>query len=62
MNCGNLGSPLFGSIDIQLTTFGATVKYSCNVGYNLIGSTTRQCLSNGTWSNVAPTCQSKNSV
>ena len=62
MDCGNLASPLFGTINIQLTTFGARVKYICNVGYNLFGSTTRQCLSNGTWSNADPTCQSKNKV
>ena len=62
MDCGNFANPLFGSINIQLTTLGATVKYSCNVEYDLIGSTTTHCLSNGTWTNAAPTCQSKNNV
>ena len=38
------------------TTFGSTVTYSCNTGYDLVGSTSTTCQANGTWSDAAPAC------
>ena len=31
--------------------------YRCNTGNNLVGSVTRSCQTDGTWSGNAPTCQ-----
>lgn len=42
------------------TTEGSEVTYSCNVGFNLVGSATRTCLSDGTWSGTEPTCEGIN--
>ena len=40
----------------QGTTFEQTATYSCNSGYNLVGSMTRTCQANGVWSGSQPTC------
>ena len=37
---------------------GSIANYSCDVGYNLIGQSSRTCLSNGVWSGLPPFCQS----
>ena len=38
------------------TTFGGTVTYSCNSGYQLLGVSTLSCSANGTWSVSPPIC------
>ncbi|GFR11206.1 sushi, von Willebrand factor type A, EGF and pentraxin domain-containing protein 1 [Trichonephila clavata] len=35
----------------------ATIQYECEVGYNLIGTTTRTCSENKKWSGEAPHCE-----
>ena len=35
---------------------GDTIKYICNVGYTLVGTDSRVCLPNGSWSGVRPEC------
>ena len=37
-------------------TVNSTATYSCNDGYNLVGDTTRTCLTSGSWSGVEPAC------
>ena len=32
-------------------------SFTCTVGYNLIGSSIRRCLENGTWSGETSQCQ-----
>ena len=43
---------------MNITTFMSTAVYTCNTGYNLTGDMTRTCQANGTWSGIAPTCES----
>ena len=60
VNCGALTNPANGQVSYTAgTTFGQTATYSCNMGYNLIGSRTRNCQATGRWSGSAPTCQGK---
>ncbi|CAH1773668.1 unnamed protein product [Owenia fusiformis] len=37
--------------------FGDRVRYICDPGYETIGNAVSECLANGSWSFVAPTCQ-----
>jgi hypothetical protein len=38
---------------------GAIVEYKCPKEHSLVGNSTRECQSNGFWSDVAPTCKCK---
>ena len=48
-----------GQIVLSGTDFGSVANYSCDSGYNLMGSESRMCTAEGTWSGVDSTCQSK---
>ena len=58
--CGNLSDPENGIVEIDESFSLAT--YSCNSGYQLVGNTTRVCLSSGEWSDSEPVCQCKFSI
>ena len=59
-DCGTLSDPANGDVDLtDGTVFGARAVYSCDAGYILSGISTRDCLSTGSWSGVAPTCDRK---
>ena len=45
-----------GSVRLTGVTPGSTVTYSCNDGYNLVGTSVRTCLANGDWNGSAPIC------
>ena len=38
---------------------GDTCSFTCNTGYELTGSDTRTCQSNGSWSGTETICRSK---
>ena len=58
MDCGSLTDPANGQVDLTSgTTFGQTVTYSCNTGYNLVGDSTHTCQATGEWSGSVPTCE-----
>lgn len=56
MTCGDPGTPVNGQRVLEDTTFDATVTYSCNDGYVLVGEKERQCGSEGQWSGPLPRC------
>ncbi|XP_067112326.1 CUB and sushi domain-containing protein 2 [Osmerus mordax] len=56
ISCGDLGTPPNGNKIGTLTVFGATAIFSCNMGYTLVGSRVRECLSNGLWSGTQVQC------
>ena len=58
VNCGSLSNPARGHVShTGGTTFGKSATYSCNTGYNLVGSSIRTCQTTRVWSGSAPTCQ-----
>ena len=59
IDCGSLDSPDNGEVRVPGTQFGFAARYSCNVGFVLVGLRTRVCQINGRWSGEAPTCQCK---
>ena len=54
--CQNLSPPANGRVDISSLEPETTVRYSCNVGFQLSGNRVRTCLESGLWSGQAPNC------
>ena len=57
VNCGSLEDPDNGQVDFSNTTFESTANYTCDLGYNLNGNSTRTCEANGEWSENLPSCE-----
>lgn len=55
-DCGPLVSPENGTVMATSTRVGSTATYACNTGYQLVGSASRTCGSDRTWSGSPPTC------
>lgn len=55
-SCGYPGSITNGKISSYVYTYNSTVEYSCHPGYSIVGSKTRLCQANGTWSGTLPRC------
>ena len=59
VNCGSLDNPTDGAVNTSSgTTFMMNATYSCDFGYNLVGTNTRTCQATGDWSGSDPTCDS----
>ena len=61
VSCPSLTDPSNGMISYSLgddgdASYEDTCSYTCNTGYELTGSNTRSCQSDGTWSGSDPTC------
>ncbi|EDO36503.1 predicted protein, partial [Nematostella vectensis] len=57
LDCGFLATPMNGSKIGAKTFFPNQVLFSCDEGFELIGSARRACLSNGSWSGVSVICK-----
>ena len=57
IQCDALSDPDNGAVSVTGTGVGDTATYTCDDGYELIGSSTRTCQSNGEWSESSPTCE-----
>ena len=55
--CPPLDAPVNGVVVWTGCTSGSTATYSCNDGYAQSGVEARACLSDGSWSDVPPTCE-----
>ena len=62
VDCGGLSSPFNGEVRLTRTLLGSESIYACNTGYEIVGNSTRECLSDGTWSDEEPRCVVKNFV
>ncbi len=69
VHCGPLTIITNGAVDTSSgTTFMMTATYTCDTGYNIVGSESRTCGASGTseatragdgvWSPTAPVCES----
>ncbi|XP_064386204.1 uncharacterized protein LOC135334805 isoform X2 [Halichondria panicea] len=56
VTCPVLTSPTNGGVSTPSRDYLTFAAYSCDTGYFLTGSATRQCEATGQWSRVAPTC------
>jgi hypothetical protein len=56
LRCPDLENPADGSVVYDGLVVGSQATYSCNDGYRLVGSSTRTCEIDGTWSGESPLC------
>ncbi len=60
VDCGPPTNPSNGAVDKSTgTTFMMTATYTCNTGYNIVGSESRTCRASRVWSGEAPVCNCK---
>ena len=59
IECNDLPAPKYGSVSVSGVRVGSIATYKCDDGFLLVGTTTRECLSNGHWSGNAPICNRK---
>lgn len=57
--CPDPGTPTYGFKIGTDYSVGAIVEYSCADGYSLVGSSSRTCQLDGTWSGSLPQCVQK---
>lgn len=57
--CASLEAPPNGRVVQTGVSVGSLATYSCNSPFQLVGSSTRQCQSDGSWSNGEPSCEGK---
>ncbi|XP_062852030.1 CUB and sushi domain-containing protein 1-like [Trichomycterus rosablanca] len=55
--CGDPGIPPHGSRLGEEFRVRSLLRFTCEAGYTLIGSSERTCLQNGSWSGIQPMCE-----
>uniref|UniRef100_A0A8C2LF69 CUB and Sushi multiple domains 3 n=1 Tax=Cricetulus griseus TaxID=10029 RepID=A0A8C2LF69_CRIGR len=56
ISCGELPTPPNGNKIGTQTSYGSTAIFTCDVGFMLVGSAVRECLSSGLWSGSETRC------
>ena len=59
MDCGTLDDIENGGVVMSTSTFGSTVTYTCEEGYDLSDDVERTCQADGSWDEDEPDCISK---
>ena len=59
IDCGDPGTLSNGNRTGSVFTFGRTVRYRCNQGYKLSGSSNRTCEASGRWSGNKTDCKGR---
>lgn len=59
-SCGHPGSPLHGKLIGHYFTYGQTVTFECDNGFNLTGDSSLYCNASGEWEGMRPSCQGTN--
>ncbi|KAH3889329.1 hypothetical protein DPMN_013383 [Dreissena polymorpha] len=61
ISCPTLTAPTNGAADLSDgLLYEDIAMFSCNTGYAMVGTPTRQCLATKSWSGESPTCQIRN--
>ncbi|XP_065189183.1 sushi, von Willebrand factor type A, EGF and pentraxin domain-containing protein 1-like isoform X2 [Sycon ciliatum] len=55
-DCGAIQKPVNGMFFTNGTTYGSMASFTCNIGYNLAGSSSITCPESGVWSATFPSC------
>lgn len=56
VDCGDPGTPLHAVKHYINTTVGSLINFTCLTGYMLVGAASIECMVDGRWSDVLPTC------
>ena len=57
--CPDLSDPANGMVSMTGNSAGNAATYTCDAGYELIGSKTVTCMDDGTWNDGPPMCRRK---
>ena len=59
MTCPRLSPPTNGKVRASGNSYGSKASYSCHKGYKIVGDDIiRTCQADGSWSGMAPACES----
>lgn len=57
VRCSRLRSPANGDVNVTSLMYSSIASYSCRQGFGLVGSPSRTCQADGTWSGSTPRCR-----
>lgn len=56
VSCSGATDPAHGTVSATSVTYGQSITYTCSTGYSLVGTGSRTCGADGTFSGSAPSC------
>ena len=57
VECKELHHPLNGRVEFPVPiVYQSEAVYTCDMGYNLVGNSSRYCLDDGVWGGTEPSC------